>query len=68
MQKGAYTWPSPLGVLRRFEGNRLAKEAQAGAYQIVLPVSYRSVARTVANQVGKERGNSKLASQEGVAA
>ena len=68
MQKGAYTRPPPMGVLRGFEGNRLAKEAQAGAYQIVLPVSCRSGSRTVAHQVAKERGKSKPASQEGVAA
>jgi hypothetical protein len=68
MKSEACNGPPPVNVRRRFEGNRLAMEAQAGAYQKVLPVGCRSEARTMANQVAKDPGNSKLASQEGVAA
>jgi hypothetical protein len=68
MTPEAWTGPPPVRVCRRFEGNRLAEEAQAGAYQKVLPVVERSQARTVANPVANDPGNSSLASREGVAA
>jgi hypothetical protein len=54
-------------VQRQFEGNRLAKDSQARAYQKVLPVVCRAEAGVVAKyQVVRPEAN--LVSQEGVAA
>lgn len=62
------TGPPGLQVQREFEGNRLAKDSQARAYQKALPVVRRSQTRTsVRGELGRELKES-LVGQEGVAA
>lgn len=62
------TGPPGIQVRREFEGNRLAKDSQARAYQKVLPVVRSSETRSsVKGQLGRELEES-LVSQEGVAA
>jgi hypothetical protein len=57
-----------MQVQREFEGNRLAKDSQARAYQKVLPVVRGSQTKnSVRGQLGGELEES-LVSQEGVAA
>ena len=69
MEPASCTGPPGVEVQRQFEGNRLAKDNQARAYQKVLPVVCRSEARaTATHEVSRDLEESDLAGQEGVAA
>jgi len=62
-----------IQVRREFEGNRLARDSQARAYQKVLPVVRRSQSSvSLTAQLGEEQVDDNLdhslVSQEGVAA
>jgi len=60
--------PPGIQVQREFEGNRLAKDSQARAYQKVLPIVGLSETRSsVRGRLERELEES-LVSQEGVAA
>jgi hypothetical protein len=68
MKPPADTAPPGLPVQRAFEGQRLAQESQARAYQQVLPVGGRSqTTDSTSNQRGRDRQPLRI-SQEGVAA
>ena len=68
MRPPSGTGPPGMQVRREFEGNRLAKDSQARAYQKVLPVVGGSQTRSsVGGQFGGELEES-VVSHEGVAA
>jgi hypothetical protein len=68
MRPPAGTGPPALKVQRQFDGNRLAQDHQARAYQQVLPAVRRSATRTgVAGPPGGP-GQPALVGPEGVAA
>lgn len=66
MRPPSGTGPPGIEVRREFEGNRLARDSQARAYQKVLPV-IRGCATRVTAELGGNWEES-LVSQEGVAA
>ena len=59
--------PPGMRVQRQFEGNRLAQDLQACAYQKVLPV-VRSKTRSGVTGQRESKRDESLVSQEGVAA
>jgi hypothetical protein len=59
--------PPGMRVQREFEGNRLAQDLQACAYQKVLPV-VRSETRSGVTDQRERKQDESLVSQEGVAA
>ena len=67
MKPPSGTGPPGLQVQRTFEGNRLAQDSQARAYQQVLPVIRSETRSGVAGPRQRERDES-LVGQEGVAA
>jgi hypothetical protein len=68
MKPPADTGPPGLQVQRAFEGQRLAQESQARAYQQVLAVGGQSPTTGSANsQLGRDQPPFRI-SQEGVAA
>lgn len=60
--------PPGVPVQRQFEGNRLAKECQARAYQKLLPMTGRSESTTSRMEPFGGDGEESLVRQEGVAA
>jgi hypothetical protein len=69
MRQEPGTGPPGVHVQRQFEGNRLAKDSQARAYQKVLSVVCRPEARAPATyQVVGTLEESNRVSPEGVAA
>jgi len=68
MRPPSGTGPPGIGVQRVFDGNRLAKDSQARAYQEVLAVVYRlETGIGVTGRCVTDREESPV-SQEGVAA
>jgi hypothetical protein len=68
MKPPSGTGPPGRAVQRAFEGNRLAGDSQARAYQKVLPVAAECEIRTgVRGEISGHQEESRV-SQEGVAA
>jgi hypothetical protein len=60
--------PPGIQTQREFEGNRLAKDNQARAYQKLLPIGRGSETRTSVMNGSSRHMEESLVSQEGVAA
>ena len=67
MKPASGTGPPGLQVQRAFEGNRLARDSQARAYQQVLPV-VRSQTRSGGAGPRQQERDESLVGPEGVAA